>query len=180
MTARSHGSGRFAIDDLGSLGPGSVIEDDVLVFSPQQVSIGADVYVGHRTILHGDTRGVLRIEDGAWIGPECYMHSAGGIQIGARAGIGPRVMILTSAHRETPPPAPIMDGPLDFAPVTVGAGGDVGIGSILLPGATVGLGAQVGAGSVVTGEIPPGMIAAGAPARVLRRRGERPQPGPRD
>ncbi len=173
MSALSHGSGRFAVSDLGSFGADSVIEDEVLIFNPAHVHIGAGVYVGHRTSLHGDTRGELRLEDGAWIGPECYMQSAGGIRIGARAGIGPRVMILTSTHRETASPAAIIDAPLEFAPVTVGAGSDVGIGAILLPGARVGRGAQIGAGSVVTTDVPDGMIAAGAPAHVLRRRGER-------
>jgi acetyltransferase-like isoleucine patch superfamily enzyme len=102
------------------------------------------------------------------------MHSAGGIRIGARAGIGPRVMILTSTHGETPPPAVVLDAPLEFAPVEIGAGCDVGIGAILLPGARIGDGAQIGAGAVVTGEVPPGAVAAGVPAKVLRRRGDRP------
>lgn len=176
MTARSHGSGRFNPADLGSLGEGAVIEEGVLIFNPAHVHIARDAYIGHRTMLCGDTRGELRIEEGAWIGPDCYMHGAGGIRIGRRAGIGPRVIMLTSTHSETLPPTPIIDAPLEFTPVEVGEGCDVGVGAILLPGARVGAGAQIGAGSVVTGEIPPGAIAAGAPARVMRQRGEG-QPG---
>jgi acetyltransferase-like isoleucine patch superfamily enzyme len=38
----------------------------------------------------------------------------------------------------------------------------------VLPGASIGDGSIVGAGSVVEGEIPPGVVAAGIPARVLR------------
>jgi acetyltransferase-like isoleucine patch superfamily enzyme len=121
-------------------------------------------------MLCGDTRAELRIEDGAWIGPDCYMHGAGGIHVGARAGIGPRVIVLTSTHAETPPPAPIIDAPLQFAPVEIGEGCDVGVAAILLPGARLGAGAQIGAGSVVTGKIPSGAIATGAPARVMRQR----------
>lgn len=173
MTWNSHGTGRFEPSELGACGVRCVIEEGVLVFNPAHVFLGDDVYIGHRTMLKGDTRGELRIEDGAWIGQDCYFQSAGGVTIGARAGIGPRVMAITSTHVETPPPAPIIDAPLEFAPVRVGAGADVGIGTILLPGAVVGEGAQIGAGAVVTGEIPAGMVAAGMPARVLRRRGER-------
>lgn len=172
MPWRSHGTGRFRPEELGSLGDRCVLEDGVLVFNPSTVHLDDDVYVGHRAILKGDTRGELRIEQGSWIGQDCYMHSAGGIRIGERVGIGPRVMILTSTHRETPPPAAILDAPLSFAPVEVGAGADIGIGAILLPGARVGAGAQIGAGAVVTGTIADGMVAAGVPARVLRRRGE--------
>jgi acetyltransferase-like isoleucine patch superfamily enzyme len=171
--AQTHGSGRFSPDDLGSLGDGCVIEEGVLVFNPEHVHLGSDVYIGHRAMLKGDTRAELHIEDGAWLGQDCYLSSAGGIRIGARAGIGPRVMILTSTHAETPPPAAITDAPLTFAPVEVGAGADVGIGAILLPGARVGDGAQIGAGAVVTSDVPDGAIAAGVPARVMRRRGDR-------
>jgi acetyltransferase-like isoleucine patch superfamily enzyme len=174
MTARSYGSGRWAPEDLGSLGEGTVIEEGVLIFNPSHVHIADDVYIGHRTMLCGDTRAELRIEAGAWIGPDCYMHSAGGIRIGRRAGIGPRVMVLTSTHSEIPPPTPIIAAPLQFAAVEIGEGSDVGVAAILLPGARLGPGAQIGAGSVVTGEIAEGAIAAGAPARVSRRRGERP------
>lgn len=172
MTARSHGSGRYVPADLGSLGEGAVIEEDVLIFNPSHVHIASDVYIGHRTMLCGDTRGELHIAEGAWIGPGCYMQSAGGIRIGRRAGIGPRVIVLTSTHAETLAPAPIIDAPLEFASVEAGEGCDIGVGSILLPGASVGAGAQIGAGSVVAGEIPTGAVATGAPARVMRQRGE--------
>jgi len=168
----SHGTGQFEPADLGALGARCVLENGMLVFNPGHVFLGEDVYVGHRTMLKGDTRAELRVADGAWIGQDCYFHSAGGIRIGEGAGIGPRVMILTSVHEETPPPAAILDAPLRFAAVEVGAGADVGIGSILLPGARVGAGAQIGAGSVVTGDVPDGYVATGVPARVVRRRGE--------
>lgn len=173
MVPRSHGTGRFEQSELGGLGADSVIEEGVLVFNPRHVHLGARVYVGHRTMLKGDTRGELRIGDGTWIGQDCYMHAAGGITIGEDVGIGPRVMVLTSTHEETAPPAAITDAPLRFAPVEIGAGADIGIATILLPGAKIGAGAQIGAGAVVTGEIPAGAVAIGTPARVVRRRGDR-------
>ena len=43
-----------------------------------------------------------------------------------------------------------MTGALEFAPVVLDDGCDIGIGAIILPGVTVGSGAQVGAGAVVT------------------------------
>ena len=172
VTRRSHGTGRFDPAELGALGTGCVLEEGVLVFNAAHVFLADGVYVGHRTMLKGDTRAALRVASGAWIGQDCFLHSAGGIFIGARAGIGPRVIMLTSTHEETPPPAAVIDAPLAFAPVEVGAGCDIGVGAILLPGARIGEGAQVGAGAVVTGAIPAGAVAAGVPARVLRRRGE--------
>jgi acetyltransferase-like isoleucine patch superfamily enzyme len=171
MTAVSRGSGRFSRDALAACGSGAVIEDGVLVFHPDQVFLGDDVYVGHRTILNGDSRGELRVDDGTWIGSDCFLHSAGGLRIGRRVGIGPRVAILTSTHAESAPGLAIIDAPLEFAPVVVGDGCDLGIGSILLPGTHLGPGVQVGAGAVVSGHFEGGVVLAGVPARILRRRG---------
>ncbi len=173
VTWETHGTGRFDPAELGSVGARCVIEEGVLVFNPAHVFLGDDVYLGHRSMLKGDTRGALRIADGAWIGQDCYFQSAGGITIGARAGIGPRVMVITSTHEETPPPGVILDAPLMFSAVEIGAGSDIGMGTILLPGTRIGDGAQIGAGAVVSGEIPAGAIAAGVPARVQRMRGQR-------
>jgi acetyltransferase-like isoleucine patch superfamily enzyme len=174
MPWSSDGDGRFDPGELGGLGDGCVIEDGVRIWNPGTVRLGADVYVGHGAMLRGDTRGELVVGDGSWIGQEVYMHSAGSIRIGSKVGLGPRVSILTSTHEETVPPAAIIDAPLEFAPVEIGDGCDVGLAAILLPGARLGAGVQVGAGSVVAGEVPDGAIVAGVPARVLRRRGDAP------
>ena len=44
----------------------------------------------------------------------------------------------------------------------------VGINSIILKGVTLGEGCIVGAGSVVTQDVPPWVVVAGNPARVIR------------
>ena len=47
-------------------------------------------------------------------------------------------------------------------------GASIGSGSTLLCGITIGEKSIVGAGSVVTKDVPPGMIVAGNPAKILR------------
>ena len=142
-----------------------------MVFHPENIEIGDDVYIGHYAILKGYYRNLMRIGDGCWIGQQAFLHSAGGITIGRRVGIGPGVKILTSQH-ELPADArvPIMDGPLRMAEVVLGDGCDIGVGAIILPGVRIGLGAQIAAGAVVTGDIPDGAVAVGVPARVTRQR----------
>ena len=176
MPPRSHGTGRYDPAHLASLGVDTVIEEGVLIFHAGHVHIGNEVYIGHRAMLRGDTRGELTIGDGSWIGHEAYFQSAGGVRIGARVGVGPKVAVISSAHRETPPGTPIMDAPLEFAPVEVGDGCDIGVAAVLLPGTRLGEGVQVGAGAVVSGEFEAGTVVAGVPARMLRRR--RDSPGP--
>ena len=169
--ARSHGSGAFSPSDLARCGAGVVFEPGVLVFHPENIEVGDDVYVGHQAILKGYYKNRLVIGNRSWIGQQAFLHAAGGITVGVRVGIGPGVKILTSTHDLPDDPAvPIMDGPLRFAAVVLGDGCDVGVGAIILPGVTVGRGAQIGAGAVVTRDVPDGAIAAGVPARILGHR----------
>ena len=168
--ASSHGSGEFSPDQFARLGQRVVFEPGVLVFHPENIEIGDDVYVGHQTILKGYHRNRMTIGAGSWIGQQCFFHSAGGLTIGRRVGIGPGVRILTSSHSLGSDVPIIMDAPLEFKPVTIHDGADLGVSAVILPGVTIGEGAQIGAGAVVSRDIPAFAIAAGVPARVVRQR----------
>jgi acetyltransferase-like isoleucine patch superfamily enzyme len=170
MRHQSHGTGAFSPDDLASCGEACVFEAGVLVFHPERVHLGHNVYVGHNAILKGYHAAEMHVGDGTWIGQQCFLHSAGGLHIGAHVGIGPAVKIITSHHREAGRAVPILDSPVQFAPVRIEDDADLGVGAIVLPGVTIGRGAQIGAGSVVTAHVPPYAVAAGVPARVLRER----------
>jgi acetyltransferase-like isoleucine patch superfamily enzyme len=167
---RSHGTGDFAPSDFKRIGKDVVLERGVLVFNPETISLGDNVYIGHNAILKGYHKSEMRIGDHSWIGQACFLHSAGGIEIGSAVGIGPGVKVLTSVHKEGDLSMPIIFNELDFAPVTIGDGCDIGMGAILLPGVVVGEGAIVGAGSVVTKDVEPYSVVAGNPARFLRKR----------
>jgi acetyltransferase-like isoleucine patch superfamily enzyme len=170
MRNRTHGSGEFRPEQLAALGPDCVLEPGVLVFHPENVALGRNVYVGHYSILKGYYKNRLEIGDETWIGQQCFFHAAGGLTIGCSVGIGPGVKILTSQHAEAPRHQAIFDAPIELSPVVIEDGADIGVGAIILPGVTVGRGAQVGAGAVVTRDVPPYAVVAGSPARVLRER----------
>jgi len=53
-------------------------------------------------------------------------------------------------------------------PTVVKRGASIGSGTTILCGLTIGEEALIGAGSVVTKDIPPGAVAYGNPARVVR------------
>jgi bifunctional UDP-N-acetylglucosamine pyrophosphorylase/glucosamine-1-phosphate N-acetyltransferase len=55
----------------------------------------------------------------------------------------------------------------------IGKGVFIGSDTMLVAPITVGDGARTGAGSVVTKDVPPGALAVGAPARIVRGAGER-------
>ena len=54
-------------------------------------------------------------------------------------------------------------------PTLVKRGASIGTSSTILCGVTIGERAIVGAGSVVTKDVPPGVIVAGVPARIIKR-----------
>lgn len=167
---KTHGDGSYDPTSFKALGTGCVFETGVMVFHPENISLGNDVYIGHQTILKGYHKNEMSIGSGAWIGQQCFLHSAGGIYIGENVGIGPGVRIITSVHQEAGRDVPILHSAVEMAAVHIEPDADIGVSSTILPGVTVGRGAQVGAGSVVTRSVPQYAVVAGAPAKLLRMR----------
>lgn len=56
-------------------------------------------------------------------------------------------------------------------PTTIEEGAFIGSDTMLVAPVTIGVGARTGAGAVVTKDVPDGMLAAGVPARVIRKLG---------
>ncbi len=167
---RSHGTGRFDPSELAAVGDHLVLEEGVRIFRPETVRLGTNVYLGHGALLKSYPSGGLEIGDDCWIGPYCQFSAKARITLGRAIGVGPGVQILTATHRDRGRGRPILDGELQWAPVTIGDGSDLGAGAIVLPGVTIGAGVQVGAGAVVDADLPDFSVAAGVPARVLRVR----------
>ena len=166
----SHGDGIFQRSQFLSIGEHVIFEAGVLVFHPETISLGNNLYIGHGAMLKGYYNSRMEIGDNTWIGQQVFMHSGGGIVIGKNVGIGPAVKILTSQHVEEGIDVPILHSRIETAPVIIEDDCDLGVGSIILPGVTLGRGTQVGAGAVVTRSLPAYSVAAGVPARVLRSR----------
>lgn len=163
----SHGTGQFSIDQFGAVGTHVVFEKGVLVFHPENIHLGDNLYIGHYTILKGYHQNKMVIEDNTWIGQGCFLHSAGGLFIGKDVGIGPGVKIITSSHALKGRDLPILHSELEFKAVRIESGSDIGVGAIILPGAHIHQGAQIGAGAVVAEDIPAHAVAAGVPAKVI-------------
>ena len=138
----SHGNGKLDIkgsvvientESLKILGKKTVLEEGVLLFHPENISIHNNVYVGHNTILKGYYKNEMIIGEGTWIGPQCFFHSAGGIKIGKNIGIGPGVNILTSYHKDTNIKKPILHEELELKPVIIEDDSDLGVNSVIMP-----------------------------------------------
>jgi acetyltransferase-like isoleucine patch superfamily enzyme len=93
------------------------------------------------------------------------------VEIGEETLVSPNVFIVDSHFHNAWPPEGRSDmSPIEEAePVKIGRRVWIGLNAIILKGVTIGDNAVIGAGSVVTGDIPANTLAAGSPARVIRR-----------
>ena len=166
----SHGDGTFLRAAFRAIGENVLFETGVLVFHPETISLGCNIYVGHNTMLKGHYKGELTIGNDSWIGQGCFIHSAGNVHIGRAVGVGPMVKIISSYHDAVDWSIPVMHTPVVFRPVAIGDGCDVGTGAIILPGVHIGEGAVIGAGAVVTRDVESYTVVAGVPARPIKTR----------
>lgn len=132
------------------------------------VDIGARCVVrGWMTILGDDV--TFRIGDRTTLSSvSLQAHEKGNIVIGEDCQLSTEIMVSVSDMH------PIFDTQSGerinpAADIILGDHVWVGFRCIILKGARIGSGSVIGAGSVVHGEIPEGVIAAGNPARVIRR-----------
>ena len=115
------------------------------------VEFGRDASVWFHTVIRGDSERIVigertNVQDG------CVLHADPGdpIVLGANVTVGHQVMLHGCR---------------------VGDGCMIGMSSVLLNGSKVGAGSILGAGSLLAEgkEIPEGVLALGAPARVVRK-----------
>ena len=129
-------------------------------------------------------RGTL-LEPGCWltiaengrlaIGEGCFLNLNTMIAVETSVTIGDHVMfanhcfVSDAAHRYDDPEQPVTwQGFTSKGPTTIGSNCWFGVNCVVNTGVTIGERCVVGANSVVTQDLPPRVIAAGAPARVIR------------
>jgi maltose O-acetyltransferase len=129
---------------LGAFGPGSEIRPPFHCDYGYQITIGARTFANFGLVVLDVAR----------------------VTIGDDVQLGPRVQLLTATHPLEP--GPRRDKWEAAAPIVLEDNVWLGGGVVVCPGVTIGADTVVGAGSVVTRDLPPGVLAVGTPARVLR------------
>ncbi len=107
----------------------------------------------------------ITLGENVFINAGCMFQDQGGITIGDNCLIGHRVVLATLNHDLNPAER----ASLCPAPIQIGKNVWIGAGAIVLPSVIIGEGAVIGAGAVVTKDVPPMCVAAGVPAKVIRR-----------
>ena len=143
--------------------------------------IGYNVLIMHKDLVNlygcivGDDTKIgafVEVQKNACIGKRCKISShtfvCEGVSIEDDVFVGHGVMFVNDKY-----PRATSDGKIQteadwvVIPTYVRKGASIGSGAVILSGVVVGEKSIVGAGAVVTKDVPPGVIVAGAPARVI-------------
>ncbi len=144
------------------------------LIAKKNVQLGKDAYIWNSKIFGTH----VHVDDGTGI-EELYVIGSQSVTIGKHCALAGRLTIITSNHLMTKPNIQsklqldhFSEG-LDHSskgPVIIGNNVWIGLNVTILPGVKIGDGAVIGAGSVVTKSIEPFSIAAGNPAKEIRKR----------
>jgi acetyltransferase-like isoleucine patch superfamily enzyme len=138
-----------------------VIIDTHKVLIGEEVTIQEQVYIGG---LKTD-KSTIEIGDLSMIFAQSVINPTYPIKIGKRVGIGGSNFLFTHGTWQ-----PVLEGfPVAFGPITIEDGVWFPWRVFVLPNVHIGKEATIGAGSVINRDIPARSLAAGVPAKVLRR-----------
>ena len=139
----------------------SIIGGSCLDYTGQNINI-------ERLADFGTGKGI-QLGDNSNLGINCRVR--GPLKIGDNVMMGPDVEILTSSHRTDNVDIPtIFQGYNPIKGVTIGDDVWIGMRTIIMPGVTIGNGCIIGAGTIVTHNIPDYSVAAGVPAKIIKKR----------
>lgn len=161
---------------LRALGEYSVIRPPFTIAGARYIEIGARTLVGRNAMLlaldryAGETyEPSMRIGDDTRIGQNFLASCTGEFRIGSRVVISQNVHVGDTLHRYDDPDVPVIDQPMTRGYVIVADDAFIGVNAVILPNVRVGRHAVIGAGAVVTRDVPDFCVAAGNPARIIRR-----------
>ena len=111
----------------------------------------------------------LRLQKNVYINFNCTILDTCLVTIGSRTIIASNVSLYTATHPLDPWLRNGTRGPELGKEIHIGEDCFIGGNTTVLPGVKIGRGCTIGAGSVVTKDVPDMCVAAGNPARIIKR-----------
>lgn len=134
----------------------------------RNIRIGDLCLIGKSCCFNATKNGSIHIGKRVLINDFCYISSNSSISIGDDVMIAEMVAIRDFDHSYSLTSLPINAQGLESAPVNIESNVWIGRLSTITKGVTIGTGSVIGANSVVTKDIPPYVVAAGQPARIIK------------
>jgi acetyltransferase-like isoleucine patch superfamily enzyme len=135
-----------------------------------RLTVGPEAHFEPNVWLTGGDAGRIRIGGGTYLNLGVQVASVDLVEIGDHCMFANGCFVTDGNHRFDDPDRPITwQGFTTKGPTRIGDNVWCGANVVVTSGVTIGERCVIGANSVVTTDIPPFSIAAGAPAKVIRR-----------
>lgn len=158
----------FLSSNLNSKSKKVFIQSGTILRYPQNIKLGNSVRIGRNVSMVTEINTAqLNIGDNTFINKSCHIDYSGDLDIGSNCTISEEVMIQTHSHGFEPHSIPV--------PLSLNIEDNVWIGAratIMHNVNKIGNNSIVAACSVVTKDIPPNVIVAGNPAKIIKSLGE--------
>ena len=155
---------------LKSIGENTVIDSNVKIYNPQNISIGSSCVINAGVILQSCEEGEIVIGDNLSLNTNVQIGSSSGkIHIGNNVLIGPNVVLRAADHGISRYYA-IQRQPHIGGVITVEDDVWIGANAVILRNVKLGRGCVVAAGSVVTKDVEPYSIVGGVSAKKICER----------
>jgi len=167
---------RLVRPSFGAMGKGCTVQSRMRCWNPKDIFLGDRVFIGadawidcFRGYLGDKFSPRLEIGDDTTIGYHSHIMVIGHLKIGKHVLIADKVYISDNTHAFEDVTKPVAAQPLLHKRTEIADEVWLGENVCVLPGVTIGRHSVVGSNSVVTKDIPSYTVAAGVPARMLRR-----------
>jgi acetyltransferase-like isoleucine patch superfamily enzyme len=152
------------IESLFSVGIRYVLLKSVAKSCGEAVAVYSNVYLKNPQ--------KLELGNHVTIQPMTYIEASGGVKIGSDTSIAHGVSIMSETHNTDDRDELFKNQGMTYKPVVIGEDTWIGAKVTIMAGVTIGNKAIVGANSVVTKDVPDYAVVVGAPARIIKYRGE--------
>ena len=154
--------------------PARLIRRPVYIRGGKGMTFGPGFTTGYRCrleIFNAQDGVKLTIGSNCKFGDQVHITASEQVIMGDDCLLASNIFISDTNHGTgmDDPRTPPDSRPLTTSPVTIGNCVWIGEGAAILPGSRIGDGCIIGAHAVVKGQIPAYSVAAGVPARVIKR-----------
>jgi len=153
-----------------SFGNKNVISTGCQFISPKSVSISSNVTIGKNSFFSAEN-GSIKLGKNVAFNTNVHINSSvgGNIFIGDNVLIGPNVIFRTANHNFDKPDIPINQQGHNIKDIIIEDNVWIAANCVIIGGITIKKGSVVGAGSVVNRDVEPNTLAAGTPAKIIRK-----------
>ena len=173
----------------------AAIENGVRMAFPANIRLENGVYLDNRVYLHACDRGIrigentlvmygavlhvynfrnipgsgIHIGKDSLIGEYTVIRGQGGVEIGDRVFTSPYSQLIAVNHVFKDPARSFTEQGITAEGIIVEDDVWIGSGAVITDGVRIGRGSVVAAGSVVTKDVPPHVVVAGVPAKIIKQ-----------